>query len=89
MDKSALIASGDERREECRHEATTQRECSCGATQKRAQSHAATSRFSIAESPNRIPSLMPTPPLPSRFTASTYRMHRVNQALAQNLRPPQ
>jgi|SRR5215469_11995144 len=38
-----------------------------------------TSRFSIEESPNRIPDLMPTPPLPSRFTsdgvASTYRMH--------------
>jgi len=38
-----------------------------------------TSRFSIAESPNRIPGLMPTPPLQRRFTsdgvASTYRMH--------------
>jgi hypothetical protein len=44
-----------------------------------------TSRFSIAESPNRIPSLIPTPPLRSRFksdgVASTYRMHRVYQAL--------
>src|SRR5271154_4115479 len=28
-----------------------------------------TSRFSIAESPNRIPSLIPTPPLQSRFTS--------------------
>src|SRR5271156_3105626 len=39
-----------------------------------------TLRFSIAESPNLIPRLMPTPPLQNRFTldgvASTYRMHR-------------
>src|ERR1700678_916675 len=44
-----------------------------------------TSRFSIAESPNRIPGLMPTPPLQRRFTsdgvASTYRMHRFNRTL--------
>ncbi len=43
-----------------------------------------TSRFSIAESPNRCPALMPTPPLHSRLTsdgvASTRRMHRVYQA---------
>jgi hypothetical protein len=43
-----------------------------------------TSPFSIAESPNRIPGLMPTPPLQRRFTsdgvASTYRMHPTNQA---------
>ena len=42
-----------------------------------------TSRFSIAESPNRIPRLMPTPPLQSRCTsdgvASTYRMHPPNR----------
>src|SRR5215472_13658577 len=45
-----------------------------------------TSRFSIEESPNRIPDLMPTPPLQSRFTsdgvASTYRMHRTYRELA-------
>src|SRR5271163_490881 len=45
-----------------------------------------TLRFSIAESPNLIPRLMPTPPLQNRFTldgvASTYRMHRVYQAVA-------
>jgi hypothetical protein len=45
-----------------------------------------TSRFSIAESPNRCPGFMPTPPLHSRLTsdgvASTCRMHRVYQALA-------
>src|SRR5580658_5377632 len=44
-----------------------------------------TSRFSIAESPNLIPRLMPTPPLQSRFTldgvASTCRMRRVYQDL--------
>jgi len=38
-----------------------------------------TSHFSIAESPNRLPGLMSTPPLKSRLTsdgvASTYRMH--------------
>src|SRR6476646_3776111 len=43
-----------------------------------------TSPFSIAESPNRCPGLMPTPPLHRRLTsdgvASTCRMHRVNQA---------
>src|SRR5450631_309833 len=42
-----------------------------------------TSRFSIAENPNRCPGLMPTPPLHSRLTsngvASTCRMHRVNR----------
>jgi len=46
-----------------------------------------TSRFSIAENPNRCPGLMPTPPLHSRLTsdgvASTRRMHRVYQELAQ------
>ena len=40
-----------------------------------------TSRFSIAESPNLIPRLMPTPPLQRRLTldgvASTYRMRRI------------
>src|SRR5215475_5490990 len=45
-----------------------------------------TSRFSIEESPNRIPDLMPTLPLQSRFTsdgvASTYRMHRSFQEIA-------
>ena len=48
-----------------------------------------TSRFSIAESPNRCPALMPTPPLHSRLTsdgvASTRRMHRVNQELRPKL----
>jgi len=47
-----------------------------------------TSRFSIAESPNRCPGLMPTQPLHSSLTsdgvASTYRMHRVYQDLAGN-----
>src|SRR5882672_4742276 len=42
-----------------------------------------TSRFSIAENPNRCPGLMPTPPLHSRLTsdgvASTCRMHRGNR----------
>src|SRR5580658_959593 len=51
-----------------------------------------TSRFSIAESPNLIPRLMPTPPLQSRFTldgvASTYRMRRLNQALPETLLRP-
>src|SRR5271170_2555279 len=44
-----------------------------------------TSHFSVAESPNRFPGLMSTPPLKSRFTldgvASTYRIHSVNQDL--------
>src|ERR1700723_1772124 len=48
-----------------------------------------TSRFWIAESPNLIPRLMPTPPLQSRFTldgvASTRRMRRVNQDLGHDL----
>src|ERR1700683_2537837 len=43
-EREARAASGDEQREECRREATTQRECSCAACQKRAQSHAATVR---------------------------------------------
>jgi hypothetical protein len=46
---------------------------------------AATSRFSLAESPKRIPDLMTAPPLQNRFTsdgvASTCRMHRVNRDL--------
>jgi hypothetical protein len=36
-----LTASGDERLEECRREATTQHECSCVACQNGGQSHAA------------------------------------------------
>src|SRR5580692_4480219 len=47
-----------------------------------------TSRFSIAESPNRCPGLMPTPPLHSRLTsdgvASTRRVHRVYQDVARS-----
>src|SRR5215470_3850802 len=42
-------------------------------------------RLSIEEGPNRIPDLVPTAPLRSRFTAddvaSTYRMHPSNRAL--------
>src|SRR4029077_14620382 len=49
-----------------------------------------TSRFSIAESPNRIPGLMPTPPSQSRFTsdgvASTFRMHPTYRELTRNRR---
>ena len=76
-------------------EATTQHECSlCGLSKRRpiscsdcpAFQRLQTSRFSIAENPNRCPGPMPTPPLHSRLTsdgvASTCRMHRVNQELA-------
>ena len=92
-----LAASGDGRREESLREATTNSEWRNVPCRKHADLMQRLSRFPSApdvtlldrRKPKPFSWLHTTPPLESRLTsdgvASTYRMHRVNQALARSV----